>query len=424
MLGLIRRPIRSARLMVSTHFTARLVPSISAVDAAAWDACANPAGSNWEGAEGERFNPFVTHAFLHALEASGSTGGRSGWTPAHVVVEDSSARIVAAAPSYLKSHSLGEYVFDHAWADAYERAGGRYYPKLQVAAPFTPVTGRRLLVAAQAPEGAREALIEALREVRRQTEASSIHVTFPTAEDATRLERMGFLVRHGEQFHFLCDGFSTFDDFLAALASRKRKAIRRERREALGDDVAIEWVTGSSISSRHWDAFFRFYMDTGSRKWGRPYLTRSFFDLVGAAMAQRILLVMAKRGGRYIAGAINFIGDDALYGRNWGAIEERPFLHFEVCYYQAIEFALARKLKRVEAGAQGEHKLARGYRPVVTYSAHEFADARLAKAVADYLRRERVAVARAIAHYEDRAPFRKGDNGNVETAGETFDADL
>ena len=410
--------------MPSTKFAARLVPSIAAVDAAAWDACANPPGLDEDAAEGERFNPFVTHAFLDALEASGSTGGRSGWTPAHVIVEDASGRIVAAAPSYLKSHSLGEYVFDHAWADAYERAGGRYYPKLQVAAPFTPATGRRLLVAADAPQGAREALIEALREIRRQTKASSIHVTFPTAEDAARLERAGFLIRHGEQFHFLCDGFSTFDDFLAALASRKRKAIKRERREALGDEVTIEWVTGSSIRREHWYAFFKFYMDTGSRKWGRPYLTRSFFSLVGASMAERILLVMAKRGGRYIAGAINFIGDDALYGRNWGGIEDRPFLHFEVCYYQAIEFALARGLKRVEAGAQGEHKLARGYRPVVTYSAHEFADARLTRAVADYLRHERAAVARTIAHYEDHAPFRKGDNANAETLGEPFDADL
>ena len=410
--------------MPSAKLTARLLPSIADVDSAEWDACANPVFQNEDEAAGERFNPFVTHAFLHALEASGSTGGRSGWTPAHVVVENSVGRIVAAAPSYLKSHSLGEYVFDHGWADAYERAGGRYYPKLQVAAPFTPVTGRRLLVAADAPEGAREALIEALREVCRRTKASSTHVTFSTPEEAARLERAGFLVRHGEQFHFLCDGFSTFDDFLAALASRKRKAIRRERREALGTDLTIDWLTGSSIKSVHWDSFFKFYMDTGSRKWGRPYLTRSFFGLIGESMAERILLVMAKRGGRYIAGAINFIGDDALYGRNWGAIEDRPFLHFEVCYYQAIEFALARGLRRVEAGAQGEHKLARGYRPVVTYSAHEFADARLAKAVADFLRHERAAVADTIAYYEDRAPFRKSDQANQETVGESFDLDL
>ncbi len=249
-------------------------------------------------------------------------------------------------------------------------------------------------------------------------------MTFPTAEDAERLSEAGFHVRHGEQFHFLCDEFSSFDDFLAALASRKRKAIRRERREALSDDVTIEWLTGSSIRPEHWGVFFAFYMDTGSRKWGRPYLTRAFFTLVGAAMADRILLVMAKRNGRYIAGAINFIGDDALYGRNWGATEDRPFLHFEVCYYQAIEFALKRRLKRVEAGAQGEHKLARGYRPVVTYSAHEFADAGLARAVADYLMRERAAVARTIAHYEDHAPFRKGDKSAAETLGASFDADL
>ena len=405
-------------------FTVRLVPSIADVDPAAWDACANPPGISESEAEGERFNPFVTHAFLHALEASGSTGGRSGWTPAHVLVEDG-GRIVAAAPSYLKSHSMGEYVFDHAWADAYARAGGDYYPKLQVAVPFTPATGRRLLTARDAPEGALEALVAGLREVRRQAEASSIHVTFPTAEDASRLERMGFLVRHGEQFHFLCDGFANFDDFLAALASRKRKSIKRERRDALGDEVTIEWVTGSSIKPAHWDAFFTFYMDTGSRKWGRPYLNRKFFALVGVTLADRILLVMAKRGGRYIAGAINFIGDDALYGRNWGAIEERPFLHFEVCYYQAIDFALSRGLKRVEAGAQGEHKLARGYRPVVTYSAHEFADARLERAVADYLRHERSAVARTIAHYENHAPFRRGEDGKAETLGENFDdADL
>ncbi len=412
--------------MALMKFTARAVASISAVSAAAWDACANPRGRSEAEAEGERFNPFVTHAFLNALEASGSVGGRTGWTPAHVIVEDACGRMVAAAPSYLKSHSMGEYVFDHSWADAYERAGGRYYPKVQVAAPFTPATGRRLLVAADAPEGAREALIEGLRELRRRTKASSIHVTFPTAGDAERLSAAGFLVRHGEQFHFFCNGFSSFDDFLAALASRKRKAIKRERREALGGDVTIEWITGASIRPEHWNAFFAFYMNTGSRKWGRPYLTRNFFERVGAALADRILLVMARRGRRYIAGAINFIGDDALYGRNWGAIEDRPFLHFEVCYYQAIEFALKRGLKRVEAGAQGEHKLARGYRPVVTYSAHEFSDLRLARAVADYLPHERAAVARTIAHYEGHAPFRRVEEKatDAEALGESFDADL
>ena len=408
--------------MASTRFTARVVASISAVDAAGWDACANPPGRSTKEAEGERFNPFITHAFLDALEASRSVGGRSGWTPAHVVIEDEAGRMVAAAPAYLKSHSQGEYVFDHSWADAYGRAGGRYYPKLQVAAPFTPVTGRRLLVAGDAPEGAREALIGALRELRKQTNASSIHVTFPTSEDAERLADAGFLIRNGEQFHFLCEGYSSFEDFLAALASRKRKAIKRERREAVGDDVTVEWLTGSSIQPEHWSAFFAFYMDTGSRKWGRPYLTRGFFDRIGSSLADRVLLVMARRAGRYIAGAINFIGEDALYGRNWGAIEDRPFLHFEVCYYQAIDFALSRGLKRVEAGAQGEHKLARGYRPVLTYSAHEFADARLAKAVADYLRHERVAVERTIAHYEGHAPFRREERqaATGETPGESF----
>ena len=412
--------------MASAPFTARVVQSIAAIDAAKWNACANPPARSFDEAEGERFNPFLTHAFLNALEASGSVGGRSGWTPVHVTVEDARGRIVAVAPSYLKSHSQGEYVFDHAWADAYERAGGRYYPKLQVAVPFTPVTGRRLLVAADAPQGAREALIAALRELRKETKASSIHLTFPTPEDADRLAGAGFLIRTGEQFHFACEGYTAFDDFLSALASRKRKAIRRERRDAVDGDVKIEWLTGPAIRSEHWDAFFKFYMHTGSRKWGRPYLTRAFFDLIGSTLAERVLLVMARRAGRYIAGAINFIGDDALYGRNWGAIEHRPFLHFEVCYYQAIDFALARGLRRIEAGAQGEHKLARGYRPALTYSAHEFADARLGRAIADYLGHERVAVERTIAHYEEYAPFRRGDGAaqGAEHMGEAFDAEV
>jgi predicted N-acyltransferase len=412
--------------MTSTTFTARVASSIGALDAAAWDACANPPGRSTEEAAGERFNPFITHAFLDALETSGSVGGRSGWAPAHVIVEDACGRMVAAAPCYLKSHSQGEYVFDHAWADAYERAGGRYYPKLQVASPFTPVTGRRLLIAADAPSGAREALIGALRELRKQTKTSSIHVTFPTEKDAERLSEAGFLIRTGEQFHFSCQGYSRFEDFLAALASRKRKAIKRERRDALSGGVAIEWVTGASIRSEHWDAFFEFYMHTGSRKWGRPYLTRAFFDRIGATLADRVLLVMARRAGRLIAGAINFIGDDALYGRNWGAIEDWPFLHFEVCYYQAIDFALAHGLRRIEAGAQGEHKLARGYRPALTYSAHEFADARLGRAIADYLGHERIAIERTIAYYDEHAPFRRSEDDatGAECLGESFDADV
>ncbi|MGD0187995.1 MAG: GNAT family N-acetyltransferase [Roseiarcus sp.] len=392
---------------MTASLTVRSIESIVEVPAGAWDACANPPAAGEATADGERFNPFIAHAFLLALEQSRSVGGRSGWAPAHVLVEAPGGRLVAAAPTYLKSHSQGEYVFDHGWADAYQRAGGRYYPKLQVAVPFTPVTGRRLLVAPEAPSGARAALIAGLRALREAAGASSIHVTFPDRADMETLERAGFVSRTGEQFHFINEGYRDFDDFLAALASRKRKAIKRERREALGDDVVIELLTGNDIQSEHWDSFFTFYMDTGSRKWGRPYLSREFFDRVGAAMASRILLVMAKRAGRYVAGAINFIGDDALYGRNWGAIEERPFLHFEICYYQAIEFAIRRGLKRVEAGAQGEHKLARGYRPVPTFSAHEFADPRFQQAVADYLTRERAAVDDTIADYAEHLPFRR-----------------
>jgi predicted N-acyltransferase len=394
--------------MPPAPFNVRIAREIAKIDAAQWDACANPPGLCGEAAAGERFNPFISHAFLNALEQSGSVGGRSGWAPMHVVVEDKAGRLVAAAPTYAKSHSQGEYVFDHGWAQAYERAGGRYYPKVQVSAPFTPASGRRLLVAADAPVGARSALVAGLRGLCEAIDASSIHVTFADDADRATLESEGFFLRTGEQFHFANPGYADFDAFLADLASRKRKTIRRERKDALADGITIEWVTGAGLQPEHWEAFFAFYMDTGSRKWGRPYLTRRFFDLVGASMAERILLVMARREGRYIAGAINFIGDDALYGRNWGAIEEHPFLHFEVCYYQAIDYAIQHRLKRVEAGAQGEHKLARGYRPVPTFSLHHFADRRLGEAVAEYLARERVAVEETIALYEEHVPFRKG----------------
>jgi len=380
-------------------FAASFISSLEQVDAAAWDACANPAGAGG--------NPFVSHGFLLALERSNSVGVHAGWTPAHVVLRDAKGRLVAAAPTYVKSHSLGEYVFDHGFAQAYEQAGGRYYPKIQVAAPFTPVTGPRLLIAERAPEGARTALVTALRELRRAVDASSIHVTFLTESEARGLCDQSFLLRMGEQFHFVQDGYRDFEDFLAALSSRKRKTIRRERKEALGDDIEIDLLTGADIKPKHWDAFFAFYMDTGARKWGRPYLTRAFFDEVGATMADRILLVMARRDGRHIAGAINFLGEEAIYGRNWGALEERPFLHFEVCYYQAIDYAIRHGFKRVEAGAQGEHKLARGYRPVTTWSAHEFADANFAAAVEAYLKRERAAVDAMKAEYEEALPFRR-----------------
>jgi predicted N-acyltransferase len=303
---------------------------------------------------------------------------------------------------------MGEYVFDYGWADAYTRAGLDYYPKLQVSVPFTPATGRRLLIAEGAGEGAEKALIGGLRLWREKTKTSSIHVTFPTKREWTAMGEAGFLQRTGQQFHFINKGYADFEAFLGDLASRKRKMIRRERKDALQNGIEIELLTGAAINEAHWDAFFLFYQDTGNKKWGHPYLTRSFFSAVGAAMAEHILLVMAKRNGRYIAGAINFIGKDALYGRNWGAIEEHPFLHFEVCYYQAIEFAITHGLSRVEAGAQGEHKLARGYGAVATFSAHDIADKRFARAIDDFLQRERLQVDAALDEYAEAAPFKKG----------------
>jgi len=394
----------------------RVIDSLSAVPAAAWDRCAHPvpAGPNSSEAgavlptAADSHNPFISHAFLSCLEESGCVAGRSGWLPAHVLVEDAGGTLVAAAPCYLKTHSQGEYVFDHAWADAYMRAGGRYYPKLQVSVPFTPVTGPRLLVSAQADaDQARNALVLGLRALRAQAGASSIHLTFLPEADWTALGAQGWLQRMDQQFHWLNDGYAGFDDFLNALASRKRKAIKRERRDAVSQGVTIEVLTGRDITEKDWDAFFAFYTDTGSRKWGRPYLNRKFFSLVGERMPERVALIMARRAGRWIAGAINFVGHSVLYGRNWGCIEDHPFLHFEVCYYQAIEFAIARKLVRVEAGAQGEHKLARGYQPVQTYSAHDIADPGLKRAIADYLKRERSYVAEAGAELASATPFKK-----------------
>jgi hypothetical protein len=412
--------------MTSSPFRISQIDRIGAAPAAAWDACANPrskafssevdAGSREENASyqnggrpgGERFNPFLTHAFLDALETSKCVGGRTGWLPAHVLVETAEGKLAACAPAYFKTHSMGEYVFDHALAEAFERVGGRYYPKLQVAAPFSPVPGRRLLVASDAPAGAREALVLGLRSLREKSGVSSLHVTFPDEADWNFLGECGLSLRKGQQFHFFNRGYKTFEDFLETLASRKRKAIRKERAEALSSGLKIEWITGADLTEAHWDAFFAFYMDTGARKWGRPYLTREFFSKLGATLADRVLLVMATRDGRPIAGALNLIGDDALYGRNWGALEHHPCLHFELCYYQAIDFAIARGLSRVEAGAQGEHKLSRGYEAVPTFSAHEFADPRLAAAAADFFAREARAVDSMIEDYADAAPFKKG----------------
>jgi len=406
----------------SARFQLRAVPDIAGIAPDAWDLCASSrhdlrpqaqpvlqAATRTEGTGREHpANPFVLHAFLHALEASQCVGARTGWLPQHLLLEAADGRLLGAVPAYLKSHSQGEYVFDHAWADAYERAGGDYYPKLQVSVPFTPAAGPRLLVHPDSdPKAIRAALADGLIALCHQRQASGIHATFLQPADSEALTAHGFLRRTDQQFHWENPGYSSFEDFLSVLSSRKRKFIRRERREALADSIRIDWLTGSDLTEAAWDAFFAFYMDTGSRKWGRPYLNRKFFSLIGESMRERILLVMAKRNGRYIAGAINFIGADTLFGRHWGAIEHHPFLHFEVCYYQAMDFAIAHKLPRVEAGAQGEHKLARGYVPVTTQSAHYIADPGLRRAIADYLVRERLHVDAAGRELAAYTPFRK-----------------
>jgi len=359
---------------------------------------------------GNQYNPFISYDFLSALEESGCVGGRSGWQPHHLRLESAEGVLVGAIPCYAKSHSQGEYVFDHGWADAFERAGGRYYPKLQSAVPFTPATGPRLLVAGGCdPLTVKAGLAEALRMVTDRLGVSSAHVSFLPQDDVLPMEAADFLHRTDQQFHFFNEGFSGYDDFLATLASRKRKALKKERREALADGISIDWLTGSDLTERVWDDFFAFYMDTGSRKWGRPYLNRQFFSLIGERMADDILLVMAKRNGRYVAGAINFIGSDTLFGRNWGCIEDHPFLHFEVCYHQAIDFAIANRIRIVEAGAQGEHKLARGYQPVTTHSMHYIANPSFRRAVADYLRRERQEIELMGDYLAEHTPFRKDD---------------
>ena len=359
---------------------------------------------------GGSYNPFNSHGFFSALEESGSATAETGWLGHHLLLEDAAGSLIGAVPCYLKSHSRGEYVFDHGWADAYQRAGGHYYPKLQAAIPFTPATGPRLM-AAPGPQRAevRAVLAGGLRQVTEKLGASSAHVTFLPEDELSAFEGQGYLHRTDQQFHFLNAGYRDHDDFLDTLVSRKRKALKKERRTALEDGITIDWLTGSDLTEAIWDQFFAFYMDTGSRKWGRPYLTRDFYSLIGERMADDILLVMAKRNGRYIAGAINFIGSDTLFGRHWGCIEEHPFLHFEVCYHQAIDFALAKGLKKVEAGAQGEHKLARGYQPVTTHSAHFIAHAGLRRAVADYLEHERREVEQIGEYLGEHTPFRKGE---------------
>jgi predicted N-acyltransferase len=376
--------------------TVRVVGDIRRIPADEWNACAGPN------------NPFVAHEFLSAREESGSANGETGWAPFHLVVE-SSEGVTACAPMYVKGHSQGEYIFDHGWAQAYERAGGRYYPKLLIAVPFTPATGPRLLVRSDADVREMEAaLVSGAIEVARKHDLSSVNINFVEEDVWHRLGQAGFLLRTGEQFHWINDGYRTFDDFLAALSSRKRKAIRKERSGALEDDITVEWLSGRDLQESHWDAFFEFYIDTGSRKWGQPYLTRPFFSQVSKTMGDRILLIMAKRQGRYVAGALNFVGSETLYGRYWGCIEDHAFLHFELCYYQAIDFAIKNGLRRVEAGAQGPHKLSRGYLPVHTYSAHWIADPGFRRAVDHYLQQERAAVDEEIDTLDTYSPFKKG----------------
>jgi len=369
---------------------ARIAPSVGSLPAAQWDALAGG-------------NPFVSHAFLTALEDSGSVGPGTGWSPAPIVIEGADGALAGALPAWLKGHSQGEYVFDHAWADAWHRAGGQYYPKLQIAAPFTPATGPRLLLA---DEALALPLLRAAEQVCADNGLSSAHATFIAPEQLPLFERAGWMLRSDIQFHWLNRGYGTFDDFLSALSSAKRKAIRKERASAQAG-VEIRVLRGSEIGEAEWDAFWAFYQDTGSRKWGRPYLTRAAFSLFGERMGDRVVLILAFQDGQAIAGALNFIGPDALYGRYWGALVDKPFLHFELCYYQAIELAIALGLPRVEAGAQGPHKLARGYEPVQTWSAHWIAHPGFRSAVEDFLERERAGVAMDQNYLATRTPFRK-----------------
>lgn len=378
--------------MKTPAVTARIADGIAAVPAPEWDACAGTG------------NPFVSHAFLSILEASGSATARAGWQPIPIIVDGADGHPAAIAPAYAKSHSQGEYVFDHAWADAWERAGGNYYPKLQVAVPFSPVPGPRLLLRDPAQAAA---LIAAIEAVTDQHQLSSAHATFLSPEQLPAFEAAGWLLREGTQFHWQNQGYGNFDAFLDALASRKRKAIRKERAAAV-EGLTIRHVTGADIGEADWDAFWRFYQDTGARKWGQPYLTRRFFTLLGETMADKVLLIFAERDGRPIAGALNLIGEETLYGRYWGCTEEVPFLHFELCYYQAIDAAIARGLKTVEAGAQGEHKLARGYVPVPTWSAHYIPDRNFRRAIADFLARERASVEADQEYLGELTPFRRG----------------
>jgi len=379
--------------------------SIHEIGQANWDACANPSLANPDSLI--PFDPFVSFAFLSALEDSGSATPKTGWAPQHLSLVADSGVVEGVVPLYLKGHSQGEYVFDHSWADAFQRAGGSYYPKLLAAVPFSPVTGRRLLTREMTESEALESyLISGLMQLAEKLGLSSVHVTFAAKSQWQRLGHAGFLQRTHNQFHWENAGYTCFEDFLQQLSAKKRKNIRRERRDALADGVEIEWLQGAEIEERHWDAFYRFYVDTGSRKWGSPYLTREFFSQVGASMSDNILLILCKRQNRYIGGAINFVGSECLYGRNWGCIEDHRFLHFETCYYQAIEYAIDRGLARVEAGAQGQHKLARGYLPTHTYSAHWLANQSFSAAVSQFLIEENRYIDEEIDFLQEHSPFK------------------
>ena len=377
-----------------------ILSGVSEISETDWNACACPEAQDG----GRPLDPFTTHRFLTALETSGSVGEGTGWMPRPMVAR-AAGQVVAVAPLYLKSHSQGEYVFDHGWAEAFERAGGRYYPKLQGAVPFTPVTGRRLLTRPGHESAGRAALLQAMAEVAEGAGLSSVHLTFCTEDEVTAATGAGWLHRTGMQFHWTNRGYGSFDDFLADLASRKRKALRKERERAQGFGGTIRALTGDAIGPEHWAAMWAFYQDTGGRKWGRPYLTRAFFDALHA-LRDEVLLVLAERDGIPVAGALNLIGREALFGRYWGCLEDHAFLHFELCYHQAVDWAIAHGLDRVEAGAQGEHKLARGYMPVTTHSVHRIAHPGLRRAVDDYLQAERPAIAAEIEALAALGPFR------------------
>jgi uncharacterized protein len=383
------------------RFTATVHPTTASISPEIWNALV-------PSTDGVPDNPFLDHAFFRALEESGCATPRTGWQPQHIVVADSEGTPQGLMPLFLKSHSMGEYVFDHGWANALERAGGSYYPKLQCSVPFTPATAPKLLVPSQSID-VKAALLSTAQQLASQRNASSVHATFVPPEEADLVEASGWLKRLDTQFHWHNEGFATFEEFLETLSSRKRKTIRRERRDALADGLTVKWLSGPELREEHWDAFFDFYEDTGARKWGRPYLNRRFFSLLGQYMADHVVLMLAYDGSEPIAGAINFVGRDRIFGRNWGCTRDVPFLHFELCYYQAIDYAIEHKLAVVEAGAQGEHKLARGYAPATTYSVHWIAHSGLREAVRDFLEHERDSVRENQEILDQYTPFRKGE---------------